>query len=224
MSRFFRSFNDLFTGVKRLRLEFGSSLAAVKNLHFLRYPKSALTLFLPELPNETLKFMSAPPTKIALIVAASENNVIGINDDLPWRLSADLKRFKALTMGHAIIMGRKTFDSIGRLLPGRQTVIVTRNQDFHFEGATVVHSIEAAMEACCEHEIAFLTGGAEIYRLGLSLVDEIYLTRVHTEIDGDTFLPAIDWEQFELVETEAFKADDKNEFDFSLSRYRKRTD
>ena len=166
--------------------------------------------------------MHATPTKLALIVAASENNVIGINDDLPWRLSADLKRFKSLTMGHAIVMGRKTFDSIGRLLPGRQTVIITRNRDFEFAGATVVHSIETALEECRNHKVAFLTGGAEIYRLGLPLVDEIYLTRVHTEIDGDTFLPEIDWEQFELVETEAFQADEKNEFDFSLSHYRKR--
>ena len=168
--------------------------------------------------------MRTPPTKLALIVAASENDVIGINDDLPWRLSADLKKFKSLTMGHAIVMGRKTFDSIGRLLPGRQTVIITRNQDFQFEGATVVHSIEDAIDACRDQEIAFLTGGAEIYRLGLPLVDEIYLTRVHTEIDGDTFLPAIDWEQFQLIETETFKADEKNQFDFSLSHYRKRTD
>ena len=168
--------------------------------------------------------MHTPPPKLALIVAASENNVIGVNEDLPWRLSADLKRFKSLTMGHAIIMGRKTFDSIGRLLPGRQTVIITRNQDFQFEGATVVHSIEAALDACREHEIAFLTGGAEIYRLGMPLVDEIYLTRVHTEIQGDTFLPAINWDMFDLIETENFKADEKNEFDFSLSHYRKRTD
>ena len=168
--------------------------------------------------------MPSQSPKLALIVAASENNVIGINDDLPWRLSADLKRFKALTMGHAIIMGRKTFDSIGRLLPGRQTVIITRNPDFKFEGATVVHSIEAAIEACSDDEIAFLTGGAEIYRLGLPLVDELYLTRVHTEIEGDTVLPAIDWEQFELIETETFKADEKNEFDFSLSHYRKLAD
>ena len=150
--------------------------------------------------------MPTKPTKLALIVAASENNVIGINDDLPWRLSADLKRFKSLTMGHAIVMGRKTFDSIGRLLPGRQTVIITRNQDFQFEGASVVHSIDDAIEACRSQEITFLTGGAEIYRLGLPLVDEIYLTRVHTQIEGDTFLPEIDWEQFELIETEDFKA------------------
>lgn len=168
--------------------------------------------------------MPTKPTKLALIVAASENNVIGINDDLPWRLSADLKRFKSLTMGHAIVMGRKTFDSIGRLLPGRQTVIITRNLDFQFEGASVVHSIDDAIEACRSQEITFLTGGAEIYRLGLPLVDEIYLTRVHTQIEGDTFLPEIDWEQFELIETEDFKADEKNEFDFSLSHYRKRTE
>ena len=155
--------------------------------------------------------------KLALIVAASENNVIGVNDDLPWRLSADLKRFKALTMGHAIVMGRKTFDSIGRLLPGRQTVIITRNPDFKFAGAVVVHSIEDALTACDDQEIAFLTGGAEIYRLGMPLVNEIYLTRVHTEIEGDTFLPEIGWDQFELVSTESFQADEKNEFDFSLS-------
>ena len=166
--------------------------------------------------------MSQQAPKLALIVAASENNVIGINDDLPWRLSADLKRFKALTMGHAIIMGRKTFDSIGRLLPGRQTVIITRNRDFKFEGAAVVHSIEDALAACHDQETAFLTGGAEIYRLGLPRVDEIYLTRVHTEIDGDTLLPEIDWDQFELVTTEAFQADEKNEYDFTLSRYARR--
>lgn len=160
--------------------------------------------------------------KLALIVAASENNVIGVNDDLPWRLSADLRRFKSLTMGHAIVMGRKTFDSIGRLLPGRQTVIITRNPDFKFEGAAVVHSIEDALAACRDQEIAFLTGGAEIYRLAMPLVDEIYLTRVHTEIEGDTFLPEIDWDQFELVTQEAFPADKKNEYDFSLSHYRKR--
>jgi len=87
-----------------------------------------------------------------------------------------------------------------------------------------VHSIDDAIEACRSQEIIFLTGGAEIYRLGLPLVDEIYLTRVHTQIEGDTFLPEIDWEQFELIETEDFKADEKNEFDFSLSHYRKRTE
>ena len=160
--------------------------------------------------------------KLALIVAVSENNVIGVNDDLPWRLSADLKRFKSLTMGHAIVMGRKTFDSIGRLLPGRKTVIITRNPDFKFEGAVVVHSIDEALNACCDQETAFLTGGAEIYRLAMPLVDEIYLTRVHTEIEGDTFLPEIDWDQFELIDTEAFQADEKNEFDFSMLHYRKR--
>ena len=114
--------------------------------------------------------MPTPRTKLALIVAASENDVIGINDDLPWRLSADLKRFKSLTMGHAIVMGRKTFDSIGRLLPG------AANGDHHSQsgfqnskGATVVHSIEAALEVCRDQETAFLTGGAEIYRLGMPL-------------------------------------------------------
>jgi dihydrofolate reductase len=165
---------------------------------------------------------SSVKPQLALIVAASENDVIGVDNDLPWRLSADLKRFKALTMGHSIIMGRKTFESIGRLLPGRKTVIVTRNLDFKFAGAAVVHSIEQALDSCGSQEKAFLTGGAEIYRLAMPLVDEIYLTRVHTQIDGDTFLPEIDWNSFELVKSESFEANEKNDFRFSFQHYRRR--
>ncbi|MCL4135006.1 UNVERIFIED_CONTAM: hypothetical protein GTU68_016551 [Idotea baltica] len=158
-----------------------------------------------------------------MIVAAAENDVIGNNDDLPWRLSADLKRFKALTMGHYIIMGRKTFDSIGRLLPGRTTVIVTRNTDFNFDGAKIAHSVDAAIDACCEQQMAFLVGGAEIYRLALPQVDELFLTRVHAHVDGDTTLPTIDWEQWNLIKEERHPADEKNEYDFSFLHYRRRS-
>ena len=159
--------------------------------------------------------------KLAMIVAASENNVIGINGDLPWRLSADLKRFKKLTMGHHIIMGRKTFDSIGRLLPGRTTVIVTRQPDFKFEGAKVVHSIEQATEVCGEDDCPFVTGGAEIYRIALPFVNDIHLTRVHTELEGDTFLPEVDWESWVLEDEEPHPKDEKNNFTFSFETYRR---
>ncbi|MDG1874093.1 MAG: dihydrofolate reductase [Mariniblastus sp.] len=166
---------------------------------------------------------SKPATKsIAMIVAAAENGVIGVNGDLPWRLSSDLKRFKKLTMGHHIIMGRKTFDSIGRLLPGRKTVVVTRQKEFEFEGAVVVHSIEEAIEVCQHDDSPFVTGGAEIYRLAMPLVNEIQLTRVHTEIVGDTLLPEIDWNQWELVESQRHPADDKNEVEYSFEVYRRR--
>lgn len=157
-----------------------------------------------------------------MIVAASENGVIGVDGDLPWRLSSDLKRFKSLTMGHHIIMGRKTFDSIGKLLPGRTTVIVTRQQDFKFEGAKIVHSIEQAIEACGHDETPFVTGGAEIYRLAMPYVKEIQLTRVHVEINGDTQLPEIDWDQWELMQSDRHEADSKNEAEYSFQVYRRK--
>ena len=158
--------------------------------------------------------------KLSLIVAASENDVIGNEGDLPWRLSADLKRFKSLTMGHHIIMGRKTFESIGRLLPGRTTVILTRQTHFELEGAIVVQTVESALAAVASDECAFVTGGAEIYALMLPHVAEIQLTRVHAEIEGDTVLPAIDWDHWERIESSRHSADAKNNFDYSFEVYR----
>ncbi|MGB1927871.1 MAG: dihydrofolate reductase [Mariniblastus sp.] len=157
--------------------------------------------------------------KLAMIVAAAENDVIGINGDLPWQLSADLRRFKRLTMGHHIIMGRKTFDSIGRLLPGRTTVIVTRQSDFECDGALIANSIEEAIALCGEDDLPFVTGGAEIYRLAIPFVSEIHLTRVHTEIDGDTDLPEIAWDDWTLVEEIGFQKDEKNNFDYSFQTF-----
>ena len=157
--------------------------------------------------------------KLAMIVAAAENDVIGINGDLPWQLSADLRRFKRLTMGHHIIMGRKTFDSIGRLLPGRTTVIVTRQSDFECDGALIANSIEDAIALCGEDDLPFVTGGAEIYRLAIPFVSEIHLTRVHTEIDGDTDLPEIAWDDWTLVEEIGFQKDEKNNFDYSFQTF-----
>ena len=158
---------------------------------------------------------------LSMIVAASENDVIGAENDLPWRLSADLKRFKALTWGHHIIMGRKTFESIGRLLPGRTTVIITRNTDFEFDGAIVVNSLAQALAASADDPQPFITGGAEIYRLALPYVKEIHLTRVQATIKGDTLLPEIDWSQWELIESQQHSADDKNQFDYAFETYRR---
>jgi len=149
---------------------------------------------------------------LAMIVAASENNVIGVDGDLPWHLSADLKRFKKLTMGHHIIMGRKTFDSIGRLLPGRTTVIVTRQPDFQFEGAVIAHSVEQAIELAAEDDCPFIVGGAQIYSLAMPLVNRLFLTRVHCQVQGDTVLPEIDWTAWKLESSE--KGEEEVEFTF----------
>jgi dihydrofolate reductase len=135
-----------------------------------------------------------------MIVAVANNGVIGVNNTLPWHLPEDLKRFRALTMGHHIIMGRKTYESLGRLLPGRSTVIVTRNLNYQVDGAVVVHSLNDAMRFCKQDEELFLIGGAQLYQDGLPHVQKLYMTRVDIEVDGDAFLPEIDWRVWTLVE------------------------
>ena len=129
---------------------------------------------------------------LSLIVATSINHVIGVNNTLPWHLPEDLKRFRALTSGHHIIMGRKTYASLGRLLPNRTTVIVTRNKHFNVEGAIVAHSLPAAIDACGADDEAFIIGGAELYAQGLAFANKLYVTEVALTVEGDAFFPPID--------------------------------
>jgi dihydrofolate reductase len=151
---------------------------------------------------------------ISIIAALSNNNVIGRNNALPWHLSADLKRFKALTMGHTLVMGRKTFQSIGRPLPGRRTVVVTRG-DFRADGVDVVHSLQDALA-----DGAFICGGAEIYAQSLERADRMYLTRVHVDVEGDAFFPEFDdVTEWKLVDAEHCEADEKNEYPYSFLTY-----
>jgi dihydrofolate reductase len=134
---------------------------------------------------------------LSLIVARASNGVIGKDNQLPWHLPADLKYFKAVTMGKPIVMGRKTFQSIGRPLPGRQNIVVTRNPDFDSNGITVVHSVEAAIEAANQVAEIMLIGGTELYKLSLPLVDRIYLTEIHQDFDGDAHFPLLNsqWQE-----------------------------
>lgn len=154
---------------------------------------------------------------ISLIVAASTNNVIGAKGNLPWRLSADLKRFKALTMGKPIVMGRKTYESIGRPLPGRQNIVVTRNPGFVAEGCDVVSSMDAAIEVAGDAEEIMVIGGSHIYEAFLPRADRIYLTRVQAELEGDAYLPAIDNDKWHEVSAELHAADDSNDHDVVFS-------
>ncbi len=130
--------------------------------------------------------------RISLIAALAKNRVIGANNTLPWRLPEDLKRFKALTMGHPIIMGRKTYESIGRALPGRLNIVVTRNADFTAAGCTVVDSPAAAVAACIGVDEAFVIGGAELYRAWMDSADRMYLTEIDQNFAGDAWFPEFD--------------------------------
>jgi len=131
-------------------------------------------------------------SKISLIVALAKNRTIGINNTLPWRIPEDLKHFKALTMGHHMIMGRKTFDSIGKPLPGRTTVVVTRNQQLKIDGCVMAQSLPEAMTACGNDDEIFVVGGAELYALALPLANKMYVTEIQQEVVGDAFFPLFD--------------------------------
>ena len=139
---------------------------------------------------------------VSLIVAVAKNGVIGVNNTLPWHLPEDLKRFRALTMGHHIIMGRKTYDSLGRLLPGRTTVIVTRNKNYQVEGAIVAHSLDEAIKACGSDDEVFLIGGAELYQDGLKRANKLYLTEIDASYEGDAHFPEFNVSDWQLVEHE----------------------
>jgi len=158
---------------------------------------------------------------LSIIAAVSQNNALGKENKLLWHLPADLKRLKSLTMGHHLIMGRKTFESLGKPLPGRPHVVISRQKDFKPEGVTVVDSLEKAIEFATEDEEAFIFGGGEIYRLALPHVKKIYLTRVKEAFDGDTYFPEINLNEWQLIKCENFLPDEKNLFFYSFEEYEK---
>lgn len=153
---------------------------------------------------------------ISIIVAASTNNVIGVRGELPWRLSDDLRHFKATTMGKPIVMGRKTYESIGRPLPGRQNIVITRQANFVAEGCDVVASLEDAAAKTGDEKEIVVIGGSEIYSLALPMAERLYLTRVHAEVDGDAFFPEIDKTEWRLMTDEPHEADERNEYPYSF--------
>jgi dihydrofolate reductase len=130
--------------------------------------------------------------QISIIVAMAKNRTIGINNTLPWRCPEDLKHFKALTMGHHMIMGRKTFDSIGKPLPGRTTVVVTRDRELTIEGCLIAYSLPEAIAACAGDEQIYIVGGADIYAQALPLADTLYITEIQQNIAGDAHFPEFD--------------------------------
>jgi dihydrofolate reductase len=144
------------------------------------------------------------------------NRIIGLDYNLPWRLPADLKYFKAITMGKPIIMGRKTHESIGRVLPGRENVVLSREAGYQAQGCTVLGSLEKVYERFADTDEIMIMGGADIYKQTLGKAKRIYLTEVHAEVEGDTYFPKFDREQWKEIERQDFKADEKNQFDYSF--------
>lgn len=152
--------------------------------------------------------------RISIIAAMARNRVIGINNTLPWHLSADLKHFKALTMGHCIIMGRKTYESIGKPLPGRTSIIVTRQPGYQASGAIVTGSVDAALQACSEYAESFVIGGAELYRQTLGHCQRMYITEIQRDFDGDTFFPEFSRDQWREISREKHRLDDASQLEY----------
>lgn len=162
---------------------------------------------------------------ISLIVATSLNHGIGKDNQLPWHLPADLKFFKQTTMGCPVVMGRKTFQSIGRTLPGRKNVVITRDSSFNGDGKydiTLASGLSQALEQLKDEKEVFIIGGGEIFQQSMAIADTIYLTLVNTRIEADVFFPEIDPARFELVWEEKHSADEKNTFDYTFQKYLKK--
>lgn len=151
---------------------------------------------------------------LTLIAAAAENNALGKDNQLVWHLPDDFKRFKKLTSGHYIIMGRKTLESMNGPLPNRTNIVITRQEDYTYPGCTVVNSLEEALSACPQHEEVFVIGGGEIYKQSIEKADKIELTRVHTTVEADAFFPEINTEEWSLTERVLHDKDEKHKFEF----------
>lgn len=161
---------------------------------------------------------------VTIIAAIAKNNALGKNNDLIWHLPADLKRFKKLTTGHHMLMGRNTFESIGKPLPNRTSVIITRNKDYFKDGCLIAYSLEEALEIASEDDEIYVIGGAQIYEYALqhNLADALEITLLHHSFDADAFFPEIDLSIWKEVNREDFKADEKNDYNYSFIRYEKR--
>lgn len=169
-----------------------------------------------------MKTIKHPP--LTVIVAVSENQVIGKDNDLIWDLSIDLKRFKSLTSGHNMIMGRKTFESFPKPLPNRTHIVITRQKNYQVsDGIIVANSIEEAIKNVKNDDQPYIIGGGEIYKQALPHASVIELTRVHADFDGDTYFPEIDLNQWKEIKREFIPKDENHAYDFSFITYRKRT-
>ena len=160
---------------------------------------------------------------ISIIAAADEKGAIGFKGNIPWHLPADFKRFKELTMGHFVVVGQKTFESMGGPLPGRKTIVISNVPDYRAEGCFVAHSFEEAVRLAEGDGEIFVIGGGQIYKLAMPAADTIYLTRVHGTFEGDVFFPEIDESEWSIINSEFHAKDGKNPADFTYLTYKRKT-
>lgn len=161
-------------------------------------------------------------SEIAIIVAMASNRTIGINNTLPWRIPADLQHFKKLTMGHHMIMGRKTFESIGRPLPGRTTIVVSRDRNLKIEGCVVAHSLQEAVAASASDPQSFVVGGADIYGQALGLANTLYVTEIQKAVNGDAYFPELSRDQWQEVSREIHRQDEPEQLEYHFVEYRRK--
>lgn len=162
--------------------------------------------------------------KLSIVAAVANNNVIGSENKLIWHLPADLKHFKELTLGHTLIMGRKTFESIGKPLKGRKTIVVTSKEDYDAQGEEVAHSLKEAVRMVKHEKDVFVAGGSDIYEQAMELYHtrRMYITRIFANFDGDAFFPEIDTGKWELLEMEEHEPDEKNKYPYAFMTYKKK--
>ncbi len=156
---------------------------------------------------------------VSIIAAMDRNRLIGNNNQLPWHLPADLAHFKQVTMGKPIIMGRKTYESIGRPLPGRTNIVLTRSADFQADGVVLEHTLEAAINSAGDVEEVMIIGGGTIYEMALPIADRLYLTYVESAFEGDAWFPEFDLAQWQIIDEQAHQADENNSSDYRFVTY-----
>lgn len=162
---------------------------------------------------------------LSAIAAISQNNVIGKNNDLPWHIPADLKFFKETTMGHPVIMGRKTYESFKRALPGRTNIVITRQKGYELPDAEVVHELDAALERAkeIEQDEIFILGGAQIFEIALPLLDRIYITRIYEDFEGDTHFPELNLDEWQMVHIDPREPNEKNPYFYAFQTWERKT-
>ncbi len=159
---------------------------------------------------------------VSLVVAHAENRTIGRGGKLPWHLPADLQFFKRLTTNHTIVMGRKTYESIGRPLPNRRSIVITRDPGYRADGVDIAPSLEEALAMAAGDDDVFIIGGAEVFEQGIPLAERIYLTKIHAQVEGDVWFPPIDEGEWTVISREDHAADDRHAYAFTFITYQRK--
>ena len=213
--------SELITAVRMNQVNIMHTLPDLPELPDLPQLPTAAPDMTPDMTPDVTPLFAPSGASLSIIVAMAKNRTIGVNNTLPWRCTEDLRHFKRLTMGHHIIMGRKTFESIGRILPGRTTVIVTRDRSLTISGCLITHSLPEAMAACANARKVFIVGGAEIYAQAMEYANTLYITEIQQEVAGDTWFPEFDRSKWMEMFREKHYQETPQALEFDFVTYRR---